>query len=189
MNDSDRYHGYLAGALRHVEAALEGVDFEVFVSPPTHIPPWAGFVECVNVIIERFLSGDYDFLWFVELDVQVPPDAFRKLLALDVDIACGYVRRHNGDGLILGFLDEAMRVWYLPLNAVQGNILSGWVMAGTSCVLFRRCVFESGLRFKYKPNVSPDILFMWLAQRSGFVAKVHGDVLCGHLPEFPLEAP
>jgi hypothetical protein len=27
---------------------------------------------------------------------------------------------------------------------------------------------------------------MFQVQRMGFVAKVHGDVLCGHLPEFPL---
>jgi hypothetical protein len=27
---------------------------------------------------------------------------------------------------------------------------------------------------------------MFDAQCAGFEAKVHGDVLCGHLPEFPL---
>jgi hypothetical protein len=126
-------------------------------------------------------------LWLVELDVQVPPFAFEKLRALDVDIACGYVQRHSGDGLILGFLDENMRVWYLPLNVVRGKILSGWVMAGTSCLLFKRRVFEPGFRFTFRDNVTPDILFMFQAQSAGFEAKVHGDVLCGHLPEFPLE--
>jgi hypothetical protein len=33
------------------------------------------------------------------------------------------------------------------------------------------------------PHVTPDILFMFETQRLGFFAKVHGDVLCGHLPE------
>jgi len=28
---------------------------------------------------------------------------------------------------------------------------------------------------------------MFQIQQRGFEAKVHGDVLCGHLPEFPLE--
>jgi SAM-dependent methyltransferase len=79
-----------------------------------------------------------------------------------------------------------MRVWYLPLKAVQGNILGGWVMAGTSCILFKRRVFEDGLRFRYDPHVTPDILFMFDVQSRGFVAKVHGGVLCGHLPEWPL---
>lgn len=187
LNDKDRYHGYLPSALKHIERALEGVDHEVFVSPSTHKSSWEGLVECQNVIREKFLGGPYDLLWHVELDVQVPMGSFQKLLDLDVDIACGYVKRHTEDALICGFLDEKMRVWYLPLNAVKGNILTGWVLAGTSCVLFKRRVFEEGLRFKFNPHVTPDILFMFDAQRLGFVAKVHGDVLCGHLPEFPLE--
>jgi hypothetical protein len=170
-----------------VEAALQGVSHDVFVSPPSHMGPWEGLVECQNVIVKKFLSGLYDFLWLVELDVQVPPYAFEKLRGLDVDIACGYVRRHSGDGLILGFLDENMRVWYLPDNVARGKVLSGWVMAGTSCLLFKRRVFEAGCRFKFKSNVTPDILFMFDVQRAGFEVKVHGDVLCGHLPEFPLD--
>jgi hypothetical protein len=60
-------------------------------------------------------------------------------------------------------------------------------MAGTSCLLIRRRVFSGGCRFKFRSNVTPDILFMFDVQRMGFVAKVHGDVLCGHLPQFPLE--
>ena len=186
LKEKDRYAGYLAGALKHVEAALQGVDHRVFVSPPSRKPSWAGLVECQNRILDEFLKGSADFLWLVELDVEVPPDAFRKLRSLDVDLACGYVRRHNGDGLILGFLDDNMRVWYLPESAVRGNVLSGWVMAGTSCVLIKRRVFESGFRFGYQQNVTPDILFMYQIQSLGFEAKVHGDVLCGHLPEWSL---
>jgi SAM-dependent methyltransferase len=165
---------------------LEGVEHEVFVTAPTHLPSWEGLVERQNVILDKFLSSNCDYLWLVELDVQVPRDSFQNLLDLDIDLACGYVKRHNENGLICGFLDENMRVWYLPLNAVKGNILSGWVMAGTSCILFKRRVFEDGLRFRYDPHVTPDILFMFDVQSRGFVAKVHGDVLCGHLPEWPL---
>ena len=167
LNHSDRYHGYLASALKHVEAALAGVEHDVFVSPAASVGSWAGLVEVQNLIVERFLSGGYDYLWLVELDVQVPPSSFGKLLGLDVDVACGYVRRHSGDGLILGFLDENMRVWYLPLNAVQGNVLSGWVMAGTSCLLIRRRVFSGGYRFRFRSNVTPDILFMFDVQQLG----------------------
>jgi hypothetical protein len=161
---------------------LDGTAYDVFVTPPASLPSWAGLVEVQNLIVERFLAGNYDFLWLVELDVQVPPDSFQKLFALDVDVACGYVRRHNGEGLILGFLDENMRVWYLPQNAVQANVLSGWVMAGTSCLLIKRQVFASGYRFKFLPNVTPDILFMFEVQRMGFVAKVHAMFCVGTCP-------
>jgi len=59
-------------------------------------------------------------------------------------------------------------------------------MAGTSCILYKRRVFETGLRFPLEQGLTPDISFMFKAQREGYVAKVHGDVLCGHLPQFPL---
>lgn len=172
--------------LRHVESALEGVSHDVFVTGPTHGIELAGIVEAENVIVDKFLSGDWNYLWQVELDVQVPRDSFQKLLNLDVDVACGYVRRHHEAGLICGFLDENMRVWYLPENAVKGQIVSGWVMAGTSCLLIKRRVFEAGIRFRYVRGVSSDIVFMYDLQSAGFTAKVHGDVLCGHLPEWPL---
>jgi hypothetical protein len=185
-SSKDRYYQYLEGCKHYIAEAMQGVDYEVYVSKASNLPEWAGFQACENDLVTKFLSGGYDYLFHVELDVEVPPDSFQKLLSLDVDIACGYVRRHNGDGLILGFMDENKRVWYLPENAVKGNILSGWVMAGTSCILYKRRVFEGGLRFPCEQGLTPDISFMFKAQREGFVAKVHGDVLCGHLPQFPL---
>lgn len=188
LGNKDRYVGYLPRVLACVERALGGVQHEVLVTPSTSKPGWEGLADRQNLLVDRFLSGGYDYLWHVELDVQVPPDSFQKLLALDVDIACGYVKHHGEDALICGFLDEDMRVWYLPFNAVRGNVLTGWVMAGTSCVLIKRRVFEGELRFRYDPHVTPDILFMHDAQKAGFSAKVHGDVLCGHLPEWPLES-
>ena len=128
---------------------MAGVEYDVYVTPPPSRVEWAAFVEAENKIIDRFLEGGYELLWQVELDVEVPPNSFRLLQSLDVDIACGYVRRHKEDGLILGFLDENMRVWYLPENAVRGGILSGWVMAGTSCVssdvVCTRAVCGSGM--------------------------------------------
>ncbi len=178
---------YLAGALQHIRAALVGEVFDVYVTPAVNDREITGFVQSGNCLVKHFLEGDYDYLWQVELDVEVPPDSFRLLQQLDVDIACGYVRRHNGDGLIAGYLDENMRVWYLPENALKGQIVSGWVMAGTSCILFKRHVFENGLRFRYLRGVTPDIVFMFDAQSVGFQAKIHGDVLCGHLPQFPLQ--
>jgi hypothetical protein len=57
---------------------------------------------------------------------------------------------------------------------------------GTSCILIKRFVFEGGYRFKFDLSVTPYILFMHQVQRMGFAAKVHGDVLCGHLPEYPI---
>jgi SAM-dependent methyltransferase len=186
LRENDRYASYREDILHYIEASIGNVPHEVFVTGPTQAIELVGIVEAGNVIVDKFLSGDYDYLWQVELDVQVPEDAFQKLLDLNVDVACGYVRRHGEPGLICGYLDENMRVWYLPENAVKGQILSGWVMAGTSCLLIKRRVFEAGIRFRYVRGVSPDIVFMFDLQSAGFTAKVHGDVLCGHLPQWPL---
>jgi hypothetical protein len=173
--------------MNHIRAALERfAAFEIFVSPPSHKLGIEGIVECSNLLIEKTLAGDWDYLWLVQGDVEVPREAFYRLYMLDVDVAQGVVRRHDGDGLICGFMDEKAKVWYLPRNAVAGQILSGWVFAGMSCTLIKRRVLESGIRFRYQPGIGEDILFMFDIQKAGFVAKVHGDVLCGHLPQWPL---
>jgi hypothetical protein len=164
-----------------------GVDHEVFVTPPSHKQGLEGIVETQNQLILRALEGGFDFLWLIQADVEVPADAFEKLSGLGVDVAQGVVPRHDDrEALICGFMDIRQKVWYLPRNAVEGQVLSGWVFAGMSCTLIKRRVLEVGIRFRYLPGVGEDILFMFDVQSRGFVAKVHGGVICGHLPEWPL---
>jgi len=106
----------------------------------------------------------------VELDTIVPHGAFQKLLDLNVDIALGYYPSHRDfNRLIAGWIGEDGRVYYLPRFALKGQILRGWVFAGTGCMLVKRRVFEvGGLRFKYRPEVGgPDILFMFEALKRG----------------------
>jgi hypothetical protein len=171
-----------------VRAALEPYAvFEVVVSRPNGIPGIEGIVKAQNELVVRALEGSWDYLWIVQADVEVPSDGFQKLYGLGVDVAQGVVPRHDDrEALIAGFMDEAKKVWYLPRNVVSGQILSGWVFAGLSCTLIRRRVLEAGIRFKFQPGIGEDILFMFDVQSRGFVAKVHGGVLCGHLPEWPL---
>jgi hypothetical protein len=133
------------------------------------------------------LREGFDYLWIMQADVQVPADAFEKLFGLGVDVAQGVVPRHDDPkALICGFMDEDKKVWYLPRQAVQGQILSGWVFAGGSCTLIKRRVLEAGIRFRCERGVGEDVLFMFDVQKAGFVAKVDGRVICGHLPEWPL---
>ena len=173
--------------LNCVRVALRGVDYSVLLSPPQHKPGIEGVVDAQNSLIESCLAGGFDFLWVVQADVQVPEDAFEKLSGLSVDVALGVVPRHDdSQALIAGFMDEKAKVWYLPRNAVQGQILTGWVFAGMSCTLIRRRVLEVGIRFRYESGVGEDILFMYDVHVAGFSAKVHGGVLCGHLPEYPI---
>ena len=188
LNERDRFSVFQMSVLSHVEAALAGVDHEVFVSAPTQAKDLPGIVEAQNALVQRALAGGFSHLWLVQADVEVPADAFAKLSRLGVDVAQGVVPRHDDRmALIAGFLDERAKVWYLPRNAVEGMVLSGWVFAGLSCTLISRRVLEAGIRFRYERGVGEDILFLFDVQRAGFRAKVDGGVLCGHLPEWPLE--
>jgi len=109
------------------------------------------------------------------------------LLSLDVDVAQGIVSGHDDNNrLVAGYMDENMKVWYLPRKAIEGMILSGWVFAGLSCTLIKRRVLEAKVRFRLVPGVGEDVLFLYDVQSKGFVARVHGGVYCGHLPEWPL---
>jgi hypothetical protein len=167
--------------------ALVGLDYEVFVSPSQDKPGIEGIGNAQNILVERALVGKFDYLWIVQADVCVPGDSFEILSGLGVDVAQGVVPRHDDrNAFICGFMDAEKKVWYLPRNAVEGQILSGWVFAGMSCTLIKRRVLEAGIKFRYVRGIGEDILFMFDVQRSGFVAKVDGRVICGHLPEWPL---
>jgi len=118
--------------------------------------------------------------------VEVPYNAFGSLLGLDVDVAFGVVPRHDDrNSLICGFMDEQKKVWYLPRQVIENQILSGWVFA-SGCILIKRRVLEAGIRFEYQPGLGEDILFSYDVQKAGFECKVDGRVLCGHLPEWSL---
>ena len=74
---------------------------------------------------------------------------------------------------------------------LEGQIFFGMVWAGIGCALIKRIVVEK-IRFVYdlreiKRKVGVyDQLFLFESQRLGFKVLLHGDVLCGHLPEWPL---
>jgi hypothetical protein len=164
-----------------------GVEHEVFVTPPQRDKGLLGIVDAQNLLVERALKGGFDYLWIVQGDVEVPLGSFEKLFGLNVDVAQGVVPRHDdSNALICGFMDGNKKVWYLPRSVVERQILSGWVFAGLSCTLIKRRVLEAGICFKYERGLGEDILFLFDVQSHGFVAKVHGCVLCGHLPEWPL---
>ena len=191
LNDRDRYGSYrdesVAAAVKSIVKFGGDVAYEVFVTPNTHNPELVGVVECDNVVVEKFLSGGYDYLWMVELDTIVPSFAFEKLVNLNVDVALGYYPSHGDfNRLIAGWVGEDAKIYYLPRFALKGMVLRGWVFAGSGCMLVKRRVFLSGLRFKYVRWAGPDIVFSFEALKAGFKFALHGDVECAHLPEWPL---
>jgi len=214
--DGNRYEPLLESSIAHIKAQeCESAEiYAPFLTAP--YPPGTEFTAKeamlllnpkLNEIIEAFLETDATHLWFVDADNEVPPDALCKLLDLDVDIASGvsppqYSKRKS---TAMRWMPPPSpeyawsRPWFktYPMKDVYGKIMGGdqIVATGHFCMLCKRRVFEKfsdlyePLRFIYEPpqRLGNEVLFWYTAQELGFICRIHGSVLCGHLPHFPLE--
>jgi hypothetical protein len=196
------YHGCFRNqVVKAIKAALAKVDAEneVVISRPTKELGLAGVVEATNFLVQKCLDEGWDRLWIVEADVEVPKHALHKLLC-EADINLGIYPNHRSDELrmMAGYFQER---WdrikpevksVFDFKKLEGQVSSGMVWAGIGCALIKRTVFEKihfvyDLR-EYKRKVGVhDQLFLFEAQCLGFKVLLHGDVLCGHLPEWPLQ--
>jgi len=215
--DGNRFEPLLESALAHIKAqeCPEADILPPFLSEPFPLgttfnaKEQMGFLNVkLNEIIEEFLLSDATHLWFVDADSEVPSDALCKLLELDVDVSSGISPPHFSikKSTALRWMPppspeyEWSRPWYksYTLRDVYGKILGGErpIATGHFCMLCKRRVFEQfsppykPLRFIYNPpqRIGNEVLFWQTAQEMGFVCQIHGGVLCGHLPQFPLKA-
>lgn len=195
------FRSRVVGAIEGAVAEASGiVDATVFVTPKTKESGQRGIVEATNFLAEKCLDGGYDFLWIVEADVEVPSHALVRLLSGDSDVSVGIYPNHREDLLLMcGFFEEQLQIQKPivqsagDLMTLRGRVFEGMVWAGVGCCLVSRRVFEFGLRFMWDPLEYRrivglhDMLFLFAAQLNGFRVLLRGDVLCGHLPEWPLE--
>jgi hypothetical protein len=196
------YAEYRTQVLSGIEAALRGcsVEYDVCISPKTEKQGSEGIVEATNYLAEKCVSEDYDFLWIVEADVQVPEHAFDKLLCFSADINLGiYPNHRNKLHMMAGYFKEKPNVLKPLVHTVsdveqlRGKVFETMVWAGIGCALISRRVLEK-LRFvwdkyEFERFVGVhDQLFLFQAQQQfGFRVFLHGDVLCGHFPEWSLQ--
>ena len=194
------FRGQVVGAIEAAIAEVPGAEVDVVLSHSTHMQGLTGIVEASNFLARKCAVEGYDFLWIVEADVEVPRHALVRLLSDVSDISLGIYPNNIPDGLRMMagyFQEQSDRVKPLVhsvfgVDQLRDKVFSGMVWAGIGCALIHRRVFE-GLRFVYdqreygrKVGVH-DQLFLLDAQRLGFKVQLHGDVLCGHLPEWPLQ--
>jgi hypothetical protein len=195
------YHGcfrdQVVGAIKTALARVD-VDSEIVLSPATKVQGLEGVVEATNYLVQKCLAEDWNRLWIVEADVEVPKYALINLLC-EADINLGIYPNHRHDlRMMSGYFQEhwdrvkpEVKSVY-DINQLEGQLFVNMVWAGIGCALIKRSVFEK-VRFVYdlleyqrKVGVH-DQLFLYEAQRLGFKVLLHGDVLCGHLPEWPLK--
>lgn len=158
---------------------------------------WQPVVDQFNAVTEQFLAGDYEYLWLVEADVVVPPNALEHLLSDNVDCASAVIPYHFQnyrpeiqfkDLVICGFFaaQPSFENYNLKLPQIKDKTLVGSkehpIFAGTGCILLKRGVFEGGLRWRWDAKVCGFDVYFWLdIQRLGFSAVVDGFVVCRHL--------
>ena len=154
------------------------------------------------MLIDKCVSEGWDYLWIVEGDVQVPKNAFRRLLC-PADINLGIYPYHFSEKLrmMVGYFkrmppgNPPKIVRVEDMEILEGRVFTNWVCAGVGCVLIARRVFEEAPNLRFVHDVERfrsavgghDQLFLYEAQKLGFKVFLHGDVICGHLPEWELD--
>jgi len=155
----------------------------------------------LNRLLEGCRLAKYSHLWIVDADIEVPDWGLQALLDLDADVATGVYPFHgDANNMVGGRLGPTNKIMYCTRSHLKGKILGAPrktprgmipepVAAGNGCLLLKRSIPEAGFHFKSERSKGgSDIRFFREVQKSGaFKVRLHGDLICGHLPEWPLE--
>ena len=205
LQRKDGYESYLGSAITHIKDQECPVKvMEPYVTP-SHSGKWKegsktklyAITGRLNNIIDKFLTTDASHLWIVDADVEVPKHGICELLKLDVDIASGIYTFHNDwNKAMFGRIPDTETYQFAPraTGFLRGRILgeNEMVGGGNGCMLIKKRVFRRyhpkipALRFESPGGRGSDVYFWYKAQKAGFTARLHGGVICGHRPEFPL---
>jgi hypothetical protein len=157
-----------------------------------------------NILIERVLKEGWDYLWTVDADVVANVDAFALLmddLENGADGAFGaydneIYRKHKDEikgselykGLLIaGRFKEHPIVPYafdsLYVKDIEGKVIADpRVFGGNGMSLFKRRIFETGLKQRFVPGgPGNDLVFQAEAWSAGFKLVLDGRVICEHL--------
>lgn len=144
-------------------------------------------------LAQKCVQEKYDWLFFIDSDMVLPPDALLKLLAHDKPIVSGiaFKRYPPFDPCFYkkveitdrGVRLEHYRAWPKTLIEVDA--------VGMACCLIRREVFET-IRENNMPPFFPipttgeDIAFCLRAKQCGFKIYADTTVSCGHITSAPI---
>lgn len=144
-------------------------------------------LKCRKLIVDYFLSHDYDYLFFLDSDIICQKDVLKKLLSNNKDISCALFRyRAPPKGRPLWFIKKKpvsispkTGVWMLDFVSNKqlhsaGNNLFEIDACGFGAVLIHRDPL-SEVNLKKSPNnhYGADIHFCFDAKKAGY--KIFGD--------------
>jgi len=148
----------------------------------------------MNNIVEKFLSTDATHVFFLDGDVEIPSNTIETLINHNVDVVSGVYPWHDFDksqAMMFGRMSKTSpcgnlrpRIWGYLKGRVVGSTEEPW-SGGTGCLLASRRVFEN-IRFIKTDECGFDVLFWKHVYDAGFSARVDANIVCGHLPNFPL---
>ncbi len=153
----------------------------------------------MNEIMDKGVKSGCTHIWLHDADCESPPTALEDLIRLNVDIASGVSPTHND-------WNETTAAWELPGGGlkfyrrmdIEGKVMGELevVATGGFCMLIKRRAllryskYHAPLRYHtvraLKAMYGPELQFFIDAQRMGLSVRLHGGVMCGHLPEYPL---
>ena len=141
-----------------------------------------------NLLVAKSLEENYDYTFFVDGDVILPPDALERLLKAGSPVASGwYVKKIPGK-----FVPELYREKNGKLENITGlpqDTLLPVAACGFGCVLVNNEVFKAlgqGDWFEYVQRsggvtCSEDITFCVKAAAKGFGVTADTGLRCGHI--------
>lgn len=165
-------------------------------------PAGMPFDHARNTSVAVALHHGFTWLFFIDDDVIVPPNAFTALAAHRLDIVSGlYVRRSPPVGLPVMLRETIQEVSGKPVRAAQhitdftpGSLIEA-DLVGAGCLLIHRRVLErlwaplEGRLFRWMmedhvpegQRCSEDFWFNREARKAGFRIHVDTSVQCGHV--------
>lgn len=152
-----------------------------------------------NNIIDKFMKTDCTHVLLLNADCELPTHAIEELIRLDVDIASGVSPPHSDwNATTVGWQRPDGALQFYRRMDIEGKVVGEdrCVATGNFCLLAKRRVFKrysrhhDPLRYQIyrerKYVLGPELQFFVDACEMGFSVRVHGGVMCGHLPDWPL---
>jgi hypothetical protein len=146
-----------------------------------------------NVIVRKFLAGDWTHLFFIDSDTRPPEDVLDKLLSLEAEVATGCYPVWDG-GLFWALYEHVLPDLKTPLMRTLSSNQPFQVRgAGAGCLLIRREVLEK-LEFPwFQEQESPDGTLRYEDQwffnachERGIRVMAHPGVICDHFKQINL---
>ena len=207
--DGTIYDGYLESCLAHLKAQkCDGVEIlPPYLSSTITIEEYSLTSQMklvtpkLNELVEASRKTEATHILFLNADAEIPSNALHDLLEHNVDVASAVSPPHQSKywSTVKYWVPPPTpeEMWSTPyfknykMCEVRGRVLRDGPLIGTGhfCMLVRRGVFD-GFRFRWNPpkqKIGSELTFWMDAQMLGYKCVIDGRILCGHLPEFPLE--